>query len=484
MSYNIFKPRPEKVFAFIGIAFGLAFLFLSPPLKAHDEWNHFYRAYKISEGDFIAEKRSSRLVGAEIPLDVMMAVRSLRYDIPLNADSRFVILFAEPKTRAVFYPFTEEKRKRRKEVIFSLLGQPAEARAEGLHPFASFPNTALYPPLPYVPQATGIALGRALGLPPIMLMYAGRLLNLACWLFLVYAAIKSTPVLKWGFLLLALTPMNLYIASSLSADSLTIGMAFLLTALFLSHAYSEKETLGRQDLFLIFVLSIAVSLTKSYFLLPLLYLVLPPSLFSSKKKYVLFLVLIYTLVITSMASWAYLVKDLNVPVVPGVSAKKQLRLIVGNPLWFLGIVLDTAGASGMHYARSFLGHLGHYGNLFLPPALMVIHAVMLVFVSLVDSPGNFSIRVKDKFIFLGIFVLSIAVIFAAMYVYSTSLEKPFVDGVQGRYFLPIAPLLLLLLSNRRTTLPRSSPWLPGAVLSYAVVSLSVTLYVLVSAYYA
>jgi uncharacterized membrane protein len=484
MKHSTPKLTPENVFAFIGIAFGLAFLFISPPMKAHDEWNHFYRAYKISEGDLVAEKNKSGKVGDTIPVPVMIAVKSLLHDIPLTADSRFAIIFTEPKTRAAFYPFTEEKRKRRKAVIFSLLRQPTDSKAEDIQPFAFFPNTALYSPLPYVPQATGIAVGRALGLPPIMLMYVGRLLNLACWLFLVYAAIRSTPVLKWGFVLLAVTPMNLYIASSLSADSLTIGMAFLLTELFLSYAYSGKETLGRKDLFLIFGLSMAVSLAKSYFLLPLLYLVLPPGLFSSTKRYVLFLACIYAAVILSMASWAYLVKDLNIPAMPGVSAEKQMSLIARNPLWFLGILFDTVGASGIQYARSFFGHLGHYGTLHIPPALMVVHAVMLVAVCLVDSPATFSLGARNKFIFLGVFLLSTAVIFAAMYVYSTSLEEPSVDGVQGRYFLPIAPLLLLLLSNRRTALPGSSAWLPAAVLCHAAVSLSVTLYVLFSAYYA
>src|SRR5262249_52958378 len=54
-------------------------------------------------------------------------------------------------------------------------------------------------PLAYVPQVLGITLGRILNLSPLLLMYLGRIFNLISWTFLIFTAIKTTPIYKWLF---------------------------------------------------------------------------------------------------------------------------------------------------------------------------------------------------------------------------------------------------------------------------------------------
>jgi uncharacterized membrane protein len=470
--------KPEKLFLLIALSFGVPFLVINPPLAAHDEASHFYRAYKISEGELLAQKTSSGRVGGIVPAHIVIAVKSATYDIPYSRESQIRLLLKQPGGFAELYPLTEEKKKRRKEVILSLLRQPARSSVDDIKPFAFFWGSASTSPVPYIPQAVGISLGRALVLSPVLLMYIGRLANLLCWVLLVYWAIRRTPVLKWGFLVLALTPSVLYASSSLSPDAFTIGTAFLLTAVLLSHAYSGQEALKGKDMFLIFFLSVAIGLSKSYFFLALLCLVLPARLFSSKKTRLLFLLLVATGVGASFAGWTYLVKDFAPPL-----AADQTAVMLSDPLSYVRVILNTLTTYARTYARSFFGHLGMH-EVFIPSSLMLAHAIMLLLVSLADRPGSISIRLKHKVLFLGIFLLSAGFIFTALYLYWTPAGNPLVLGVQGRYFLPTAPLLLLLLANRKIALPGGTVWLNAAVFVYTLLCLSVSVHVLVTGYYA
>ena len=46
-------------------------------------------------------------------------------------------------------------------------------------------------------------------------------------------------------------------------------------------------------------------------------------------------------------------------------------------------------------------------------------------------------------------LVSIAMIFMSMLLAFTTKDAAFIEGLQGRYFLPIAPLLYLSLENKR-----------------------------------
>src|SRR6202795_4617454 len=105
---------------------------------------------------------------------------------------------------------------------------------------------APYSPVGYIPHAVGIGLGRLFGASPLVLFYLGRLFGLGAWMVLVFLAIKTTPILKWSYFLLALMPMTLYLAASNSVDSVVIRVAFLSSAQLLSWAYdTKKESIRR-----------------------------------------------------------------------------------------------------------------------------------------------------------------------------------------------------------------------------------------------
>ncbi|MDR3291632.1 MAG: DUF2142 domain-containing protein [Methanobrevibacter sp.] len=85
-----------------------------------------------------------------------------------------------------------------------------------------------YMPLPYLGVAFVIKIGELLNSSLLALMYFGRLINLLIYTIIVYFSIKILPTGKYVFLLLALMPMSLYVASSISADSLNLALSFFI----------------------------------------------------------------------------------------------------------------------------------------------------------------------------------------------------------------------------------------------------------------
>ncbi len=196
--------QPCRVFLLLGLLSGLLLVLLTPPFQAPDEYSHFYRAYHISEGHLTARLFDHR-VGAELPksLKKLLMFNHLPFNTEARADAQ---LFRQ----ALEIPLLKDDRT-----------------------FVDFNNTALMSPLPYLPEATVIAIGRLAHTRPILLVYAGRLANLLTWVLLVFLAIRAAPAGKWLIAVLALMPMSIFLAASLSYDACTIGLAYLTTAFLL-----------------------------------------------------------------------------------------------------------------------------------------------------------------------------------------------------------------------------------------------------------
>jgi uncharacterized membrane protein len=477
------KLKADKAFLALGIVFGLLFLFITPPMKVHDEWNHFIRAFKMSDGQIIAVRHGGGLPGGFIPAEVWLTVTCLTFDAPYDPAVGFNVPAARDK--ADYNPFLEERKNNRTRTIFSLLRvKPSEAEKKN-EVFVTFPNTAFYFPLAYLPQTLGIATGRLLGLPPVVWIYLGRLFNLIAWLLLTYMAVMTTPVQKWGFVLLGLTPMTLFLASSLSADAMTIALAFLLIAVLLRHAFDRNRRISVGDKVLVVFLSVAISLSKFYLVLPLL-LLLVHHKFRSKIRFGFFLAMVFSLIALSAASWAYAVKDLYSQAYPGVK-EDIMRYVIDNPLQFIfTIVREQLSQIGM-YLRQLVGHLGHYGSLYVPTSLVLLHGTVIALASLAERDINIRINLKQKVVIAAVFFGSILFILVIQHIAASYILGSLVSlgarAMQGRYLIPVAPLFLVLLYNRRVELGQYGKWLGVAVVGHLALILSVTLYIILDAYY-
>src|ERR1700722_6257338 len=151
----------------MALTFGTAMVFLTPPFQVTDEFWHFFRAYQVSLGQFVAQSQGNSQ-GGMLPVSL------------LKLSGRFADL-----------PYHPAQKTSLKEIL--------DARNIPLEPerttFCRFPTSANYSPLIYGPQAIGIAAGRWMGLRPLGLFYLGRGANLIAWTFVGYFILRISPSL-------------------------------------------------------------------------------------------------------------------------------------------------------------------------------------------------------------------------------------------------------------------------------------------------
>ena len=484
--------KPEGIFILAALLFGALFLALTPPLQAPDEWSHFFRAYQLSEGHILAEKDASGLPGRRLPTSLIVTALSLFHNIPFTPENgpriRDLMQRGESPNQEL-NPFTPEKKLNKKHTILSLFRVPLEGSNRVR---VYFPGSSIYPPLSHLPQAAGIALGRLFNAPPVLLIYMGRAFNLLCWAFLAYLAIKVTPVFKRVFVLLALTPTSLFLASSLSADALTNGLSLLLIAVFLRHAFEEglqapailglqaPAILGGRAMLLMFSLTMALSLTKSYFLLPCLFLLIPDEKAGDRRRYYAFFALLLIMSIASVAVWGLVVRDMFAPLRPDVSMTGQLGFISGQPLGFLSALGKTFYLSGLAIARHMAGQLGHF-DISLPKALILLHWTVLILAALTSGRKDIGLSLKGKSVISIVLIFSAGIMSFFIYLTWTPVGGGVIEGIQGRYFIPLVPLFLLLFYNRRLSLATSR--LNPVLAVYAAFILSSAAYTILRGYY-
>lgn len=372
----------------------MCFLVAIPAYQGADEPAHLNRAYQISGGGFVAERRGD-LVGGVLP-----ASMKVRHG-PLRPDQLT---------------------------------------------FVDFRNTAPFPPVAYLPHALAIALGRMLMLPPVVLLYLGRVAGLLTALTLVYVAIRITPVAKHVFVLLALMPLAIRQMSMVTADSVTNATALLFLAMLLRLSAAPGPLRGGSTMAGLVLCSLAVALAKlAYFPLALLYGICPAARFGGRRRYAIGFLMVAGTSAAVLAGWMWVIRDLYTPqhITPDADPGRQMALMAAHPLRFAQVLLFDLQRDGVMHLHG----TGYPGQ--LPRWMSGIHLGVVAAVALVDGRKDFALDVRAKAIIVCVLAATYVVINAMAYVAVNPVEAATVRFVQSRYYIPIAPLPFLLLSNRR-----------------------------------
>ena len=420
-----------------------------------------------------------RGVGVNVPEGVRIVINLARLNLPYTEDNVRKL----PDLEKQLDDKSLSERKFSRDNLLSLFDMPATRSFPyfSKRVFLPVTTTAVYSPHLYFPQAVGIIIGRLAGRPFIALSYMGRFFNLIVWLGLVYLAIRSTPVLKWLFLVYALTPMSLFQSSSLSADSLTNGLAILLVAVCLRYAYGPKE---ETNLIILFALALAVAISKLYFQLVLLFLLLPQERVGSRKRYWGSFALLVMLSMLSVFLIRLYMQPIYVPIMPSVSPPDQLKFVVDHPLHYLSVIGRNLADKWDYYLITFVGSFGHYFLHHLPLWLAAIHMTVLISVAFSDNGRGAVITLKDRAVLCALFLLGALWFFTAQYLIWNPVGSSLLEGVQGRYFVPIVLPLLVAIRGRRGTFGIYRQQIHAAIICYVLLILSYSTYVIVQGYYA
>jgi uncharacterized membrane protein len=340
---------------------------------------------------------------------------------------------------------------------------------------------AQYTPIPYAPQAIACLIGDWTASRPLVTFYMGRLLNLGVFVLSLALAIKRNPQLGWIAGIVALLPMSLYMAASFSPDAFTMAVSFYLTSTLLS-AINASESVSKGSIATIFVLSTVLALCKPpYFLLAALFIAIPKSRFGVGRQKILYIAgLTVCLAAAALLSTATVSRNFY-PMRRDaqIDPRAQMVYVGENPSRFLRIVSQDYLEHGREYARHFVGHLG-WLDVPLPMAIIILDWLLLISVALSTSGGP--LLPSHRLLACAILLLCLLVISLSQYIAWTPVRASRIEGIQGRYFLPLGPLALALLRvrHRDATLSITAGLV---VLTIAVLSNCVALWTVAQRYY-
>jgi uncharacterized membrane protein len=422
------------------LIFGIPLIFLYPPFLASDEIAHFYRAYQVSEFRLTSEAREHES-GGMLPSSLSETTGAFRGN-----------MFAVP------------------DFTLDLINDiPRLPLAPNDRVWTEFTGAALYSPLPYIPQAIGLLIGRLLSLTPLTLLYIGRICSLLTWAFMGAYALKITPFYRNVLFILLLTPLVFSKAVVLTADVVTVGACSLLVCQILKIAFGEKNADNR-DIILMFGLAVLVGLCKiSYAPLAALCFMIPAARLGGRKRYFIicgsavFLALVVNLLWTG-----FLVA--NQPLQSGSQAQPgvQVRYMLSHPFAFIRVVLRYTYNNWLTIIRAIFGEVIVWREVWLPIWVIVALWASVILATVTDRKPVV-IQMWKRAGILAVALCTYVVIIASLYVSFTSPMLDRVQGMQPRYMYPLLlPLLIVLKHNKVVKFDTSAVYLPVTGVSLTV----------------
>ena len=415
ISLLIFKEKiikPEKVFLATIPVICIFYIICMPTFKNHDELLHWYRSYEVSIGKFMTGIDGDTL-GTEMPSSIRDVSTNNWKDITYGTVRDTLNTKLEKDNKSLIYSET----------------------------------SAVYCGIQYIPQGVGIAIARIFTDKVLLLAYAGRLVNMIVAIVLLYFAIKNIPFGKNILLILSFIPILIEGISSLSPDSLTISLCIFFTSYVLKLTFDKniKQITSKQLIFISF-LSIIIALCKIVYIpIVLLIFIIPKDKIQNK-----YAKLIPIFIVACIANLLWLnVSRIYLAHFREGDSTIQVKSILLNPIEYIQICLNTINLNLESYISTCFGEkigwdeLVHI-NYIVPYTLFIL----TLFVSFNDN------TIKNKFnkfqtITISLICLSIvALIFTSLYVQWTYCQSTSIAGIQGRYFIPILPLTLILIGSK------------------------------------
>ncbi len=399
------RGRPETLFVLAAGLFGLACAALTPPGQGPDEPAHWYRVWTLTRLEVVPVRRTAAgyAYGSRVPQSLERLGR------------RFAGLTADPRTR--FHPGDLRDELRR----------PLDA---GRTVYVTMDNTALYSPVGYVPATVFAAVAGAFGSPAVVLVYAARLGTLAGYLVIGWLAVRTTPVCKWPAVLALCSPMGLFLAGSVSADPMTTGLAFLGTALVLRAAVAP----GRVTAAVAVAAAAAfagVALCKSaYVPMACLSCGVRPSKWGGWPR----AAGVPLAAAVAVGLWSGVTHPQGVRQRGGDPAV-QMAWVVHHPVAYAAVFAGAVRRHGVDWVDESVGVLGWLDTPVWPPVVVGFYAALFWLTVAYGEPVSVGAgpRVGAAAAVVGCTWL----VALASYLVWDAPAAAHLEGVQGRYFLPL-----------------------------------------------
>lgn len=320
--------------------------------------------------------------------------------------------------------------------------------------------------LPYIASSIGITIGRILGFNAYYIYFLGRMFNLVLFAFLVSLAIKIIPIAKIGIFGVGLLPMVIHQGMSLSYDSLLFGLSFIIFSLTLYYLKEEKVFSLKNEIFLLVLYGFSGAAIlpikgKAYILVASIpfFMYIRETI---KEKHIKnrFTISAEVFLIVSL-----IIKIVNklFPTIKNIGNHNSifgkhiiswcniegysLIELIKSPIFLVRIIVKTFLREGGVFWNDSIGNRLGALNVTMPLFFTNVWILLLFIMFIKRENENDYLSNKTKIMFIGMSVFTIGFILMGMLFIWTPRVYDFIVGVQGRYFLPIVPFIMISLKT-------------------------------------
>ena len=301
----------------------------------------------------------------------------------------------------------------------------------------------VYSPILLLPQALVLRyLGTKLGLSFLTVYYSARLAGLISYVALAWLAVRSIPFGKWTLAVLAVSPLALFQASTVSADSISNGIALFFIGACL--AICMREKIRVRDLIILLLLIALLFLAKvnlvALALLP--FVLIRPSNFKIRGGYALMALGTLVLLALEVGGWSLSAYPrVQSSMIEGADPVGQISLILRSPLQFISLIFMDLVGDGAVYLKAWMAGYGYdYWSVPLPTYLFF--AIALVASLFLRSTAVMPTK-HTRLGLVAVFMAGYFVTASVFYVAFSPVAAPTIFGIHGRHLLStMAPLVL------------------------------------------
>ncbi len=330
-------------------------------------------------------------------------------------------------------------------------------------------------PVSHIIPATGFTIGRLLKLNGVQVYMLARLFNLIGYIIMIQMALRILPKYKELLFVYAINPMAMQQATSLSYDALINGLSIVFVVIILAHIINNEQITWK-DILLLTLLIVAFGPIKPVYIAHVLFvLVAPLSLFNNKKDKAIKILFIAATVAVVMIITSKATPFINGLCLPEVNKYQEMNTVVDStivekiiyapekysaidviksPLKFAGIFIRSINKDFVIRFEEMFGFNPSY-EIYTFEYVILIYVVAL-FMSLFneEDEGNYFLSKRYKIATFIIALIEIALVVCAGFL-MTNYGSNYIQGLQGRYFIPCVFILLFAIKSNKISIQAS-----------------------------
>jgi len=392
-------------------------VFFTPPFQTPDAPNNFNRACQIASGRLIGERIGLQSGGYLNP-DIY-AVEALFDYMAFNFDKK---LTTDVMREADAFTWEHEN-------------------TNGLI-FHEFANTAVYAPIGYIPQSLGIDIGQWMGLSIIHTYRLALMLVALCAIFITFLALKLNSRITPVIFVAGSLPMVTCLFGGIETDALIISVGFLLSAFIVRGIEQPEYHTNNLRVASLLILFLAWQKPPYLGLLALLFM---PGFKVANTYGLLKRAVAALLIIAVVAGWLMYAKATTMTDINPYhqSMASHLTYMTHHPVMFLDLLFRTVVAKSFGYYRTLVGVLG-WLDAPLPRVCLYLAGIALF---LSARSVVLKLGAVDWLLLFSAVFFSVTMIFVVLYASWSPVVSETIEGVQGRYFLPLLPLAIMAITG-------------------------------------